>query len=63
VEVTGTHTEELGFPDGSSLPPTGRSIPVELAEFWNFEGEKVAEHKVIYDQGGFLAQLGVDAGS
>jgi len=39
VEVTGTHTEALGFPDGSSLPPTGRSIRVELAEFWNFEGQ------------------------
>jgi len=60
VEVTGTHTEELGFPDGSSLPPTGASIRVDLAEFWRFEGGRIAEYKVIYDQSGFLAQLGVD---
>ena len=43
VEVTGTHTEELSFPDGSSLPPTGNPIRVELAEFWRFEGDKIAE--------------------
>lgn len=59
VEVTGTHTEDLGFPDGSFLPPTGASMSVELAEFWRFEGDRVAEYKVIYDQAGFLAQLGV----
>ena len=40
-------------------PPTGKSIRVELAEFWRFEADQVAEYKVIYDQAGFLAQLGV----
>jgi steroid delta-isomerase-like uncharacterized protein len=59
VEVTGTHTEDLGFPDGSALPPTGASIRVELAEFWRYAGDRIAEYKVIYDQSGFLAQLGV----
>ena len=59
VEVTGTHTEDLGFPDGSSLPPTGATIQVELAEFWRYEGDRIAEYRVIYDQAGFLAQLGV----
>jgi predicted ester cyclase len=59
VEVTGTHTEDLGFPDGSSLPPTGASIRVDLAEFWRYEGDRIAEYKVVYDQAGFLAQLGV----
>ncbi|MDX6233493.1 MAG: hypothetical protein QOH68_2517 [Nocardioidaceae bacterium] len=59
VEVTGTHTEDLGFPDGSSLPPTGASIRVDLAEFWRLEGDRIAEYKVIYDQAEFLAQLGV----
>jgi steroid delta-isomerase-like uncharacterized protein len=63
VEVTGTHTEELSFPDGSSLPATGKPIRVELAEFWRFEGDKIGEYKVIYDQAGFLAQLGVGIGS
>jgi predicted ester cyclase len=61
VEVTGTHTEDLALPDGSSLPPTGASIRVELAEFWRFEGDRIAEYKVIYDQADFIAQLGVRA--
>jgi predicted ester cyclase len=61
VEVTGTHTEDLGFPDGSSLPPTGASIRVELAEFWRYDGDRIAEYKVIYDQSDFLAQLGLGA--
>ncbi|MEU0314137.1 nuclear transport factor 2 family protein [Nocardioides sp. NPDC006273] len=59
VEVTGTHTEDLGFPDGGTLPPTGKSIRVELAEFWRFAGDQVVEYKVIYDQADFLGQLGV----
>ena len=59
VEVTGTHTEDLALPDGGALPPTGKSIRVELAEFWRFEADQVAEYKVIYDQADFLAQLGV----
>jgi hypothetical protein len=50
--------EDLAFPDGGALPPTGKSIRVELAEFWRFEADQVAEYKVIYDQAGFLAQLG-----
>src|SRR6266568_7745011 len=53
VEVTGTHTEDLAFPDGSSLLPTGASIRVELAEFWRYEGDRIAEYKVIYDQSDF----------
>jgi predicted ester cyclase len=61
VEVTGTQTEELAFPDGGALPASGNSMRVELAELWRFEGDKVAEYKVIYDQAGFLAQLGVEA--
>ena len=61
VEVTGTHTEDLAFPDGSALPPTGASIRVELAEFWSYDGDRIAEYKVIYDQSGFLAQLGIGA--
>src|SRR5881227_333751 len=59
VEVTGTHNGDLAFPDGNSLPPTGASVRVELAEFWRFEGERIAEYKVIYDQSDLLAQLGV----
>jgi predicted ester cyclase len=59
VQVTGTHAGDLGFPDGDFLPPTGASIDVELVEFWRFEGDRVAEYKVIYDQAGVLAQLGV----
>ncbi|WP_210412286.1 ester cyclase [Pseudarthrobacter sp. NIBRBAC000502772] len=59
VEVTGTHNGDLAFPDGNSLPPTGASVRVELAEFWRFEGARIAEYKVIYDQSDLLAQLGV----
>ena len=40
---------------------TGASIRVELAEFWRYEGDRIAEYKVIYDQSDFLAQLGVGA--
>jgi predicted ester cyclase len=59
VEVTGTHDGDLPFPDGDFLPPTGASIRVELAEFWRFEGDRIAEYKVIYDQSSLMGQLGV----
>ncbi len=35
------------------------AVDVELAEFWRFEGDRVAEYKVIYDQAALLTQLGV----
>ncbi|NMN98389.1 ester cyclase [Antrihabitans stalactiti] len=59
VHVTGTHTEELGLPNGDVVPPTGRPLDITLAEFWQFTDGKVSEYRVVYDQADFLTQLGL----
>ncbi|CAM3704402.1 ester cyclase [Smaragdicoccus niigatensis] len=59
VHVTGTHTENLGLPNGAVVPPTGRPLDITLGEFWQFTDGKVSEYRVIYDQLDFLTQLGL----
>jgi predicted ester cyclase len=59
VEVTGTHNGDLADPDGNALAPTGKAIRVELAEFWRFDEDRLAEYKVIYNHHDLLSQLGV----
>jgi len=59
LQVTGTHTADLALPDGSSVPPTGRSIDIILAEFWSHENGLVTNYTVHYDNYDFLVQLGL----
>ena len=61
LRVTGTHTGDLTFPDGSSVPPTGRSLDIILAEFWSHDNNVVTQYTVLYDTHDFLVQLGLVA--
>jgi predicted ester cyclase len=55
---TGTHTGPLRGPQGE-LPPTGRSVNLEYADFFRARGDKFEYHRVYFDQADFMAQLGV----
>ncbi|QYX75740.1 ester cyclase [Streptomyces akebiae] len=59
LEVTGTHTQDLAQPDGSAIPPTGRTIQIGLAEFWRLRDGRVSEYRVYYDSFELLTQLGL----
>ncbi len=55
---SGTHTGPLASPQGE-IPPSGRSIDIPYADFFELEDGRVARHRVYYDQLGMLTQLGL----
>jgi steroid delta-isomerase-like uncharacterized protein len=54
----GTHQGTLEGP-GGAIPATNRRITGDAAEFLRFEGGKVAEEHLYFDQLEFLTDLGV----
>ena len=54
MKWTGTHEGEF-----MGIPPTGRSISIEVIDIVRFEGGKFVEHWGIMDNMGMMQQLGV----
>jgi steroid delta-isomerase-like uncharacterized protein len=57
--MSGTHTGPFPLPDGSMLPPTGRSFRVSGMSMCRLEGGRLAEERTEADWMGFMRQLGV----
>jgi ketosteroid isomerase-like protein len=55
---TGTNTGPLQTPAGE-LPPTGRSLDMPFADVFRVVDGRIAEHRIYYDVGGMLTQLGL----
>ena len=55
---SGTHTGPLMTPNGE-IPPTGRHFEFTFADVLQARGGKVVNHRVYFDQVGFLMQLGL----
>jgi steroid delta-isomerase-like uncharacterized protein len=54
----GTNTGPLMMPSGE-VPPTGRSIEIEVAEVLRFEDGKIRELRAYYDSATLMRQLGL----
>jgi len=52
----GTHGGTLAMPDGTSLPPTGRTVAAPFAVFFEVSGGLVRS-RPYWDLAGFMAQL------
>ena len=63
VEFTGrgTHTGTLTTSMGQ-IPPTGRSLTLELCDVIQFKDGKVQSQRTYFDTGSMMAQLGLGAG-
>lgn len=61
VEVlfTGTHTEPMAGPDGTEIPPTGKSIELPYCMVMKFKDGLVSELNEYYDQMSLMQQLGL----
>lgn len=57
--VVGTHSGPLPFPDGTTIPPTGKSIRVRACDVATVAGGRVTSHRFYFDQMEFLGQLGL----
>jgi steroid delta-isomerase-like uncharacterized protein len=55
----GTHTGALLGPEGSAIPPTGRSVTSSYAWFATVENGRVARSEFFYDQMDLMGQLGL----
>jgi ketosteroid isomerase-like protein len=60
--LVATHTGPLNLPDGTSIPPTGKSIRVRGCDIATVEDGRVKSHRFYFDQMDFLGQLGLTEG-
>ena len=58
---SGTHTGDLATPDGP-IPPTGRKFSFAFVDIMQVADDKVVNHRIYWDNLGFMAQLGLVPG-
>lgn len=58
--MTGTFTNPMPMPDGTTIPPTGKSLSMSMATIGHWNDAGVMDHEWLYwDQLTFLRQLGL----
>lgn len=58
LEIAGTHKAPLVSPDGA-IPATGKRVVFGASNSLRFEGDKITELHIYFDQMGFMGQLGL----
>ena len=53
------NTGPIAMPDGSELPATNKSVALSAVEIARAEHGRIVEHEMIWDNMGFLGQLGL----
>ena len=56
---TGTNTGEINAPDGSKIPPTGKSVNINNCFVYEFENGKIKSMKNYLDMMSMMGQLGL----
>ena len=56
---TGTNTGEITTPDGSKIPPTGKSVNINNCFVYEFENGKIKSMKNYLDTMSMMGQLGL----
>ena len=56
---TGTNTGKLTAPDGSKIPPTGKTVNINNCFIYEFENGKIKSMKNYLDMMGMMGQLGL----
>ena len=56
---TGTNTGEMTAPDGSKIPPTGKSVNIKNCFIYEFENGKIKSMKNYLDMMSMMGQLGL----
>jgi len=59
ITVTGTHTEPLSTPTGSSIPATGKPVVMKASETHELQGGKIFRSWSFADLASLMGQLGV----
>ncbi len=56
---TGTNTGNIATPDGSTIPPTGKSVNLRNVLIWEYQDGKVKSVKNYLDMMTMMSQLGL----
>ena len=56
---TGTNTGEITAPDGSKIPPTGKTVNIKNCFIYEFENGKIKSMTNYLDMMGMMGQLGL----
>ena len=56
---TGTNTGEINAPDGSKIPPTGKSVNINNCFVYEIENRKIKSMKNYLDTMSMMGQLGL----
>ena len=56
---TGTNTGEINAPDGSKIPPTGKSVNINNCFVYEFENGKIKSMRNYLDTMSMMGQLGL----
>jgi len=59
TRFTGTFTGPLELPDGNVIEPTGKSFEVMFSTIARWQGGKIVEEYLKYDNATFLQQIGL----
>jgi|GEM_PF-446267 len=57
--ISGTFTEPMVLPDGTSIPPTGKKARMKMATFARWKNEQIAEEILFWDRAEWMRQLGL----
>jgi hypothetical protein len=59
TNATGTFTGELTLPDGTVIPPTGRTFDVELSQTSKWDGDQIIVISAFWDAALQRQQIGL----
>ena len=59
ARFTGTMTGPMQAPDGTEIPPTGRSFDVDFITIAKWDNEQIVEENLMYDLVTFMKQIGL----
>lgn len=58
-ELEGTFTEPMPIGDGKTIPPTGKKFKLRMATIGHWDGTKMTEEYLFYDNQSFMKQIGL----
>ena len=58
-ELEGTFTEPMPIGAGKSIPPTGKKFKLKMATIGHWDGTKMTEEYLFYDNLSFMKQIGL----
>lgn len=58
-ELEGTFSEPMPIGEGKTIPPTGKKFKLRMATIGHWEGGKMIEEYLFYDNQAFMKQIGL----